>query len=144
VNYINFFFEETNIFEFPEEIIKDQILKIISDVSKYCGEISVIFCKDEYLLNLNKKFLKHDYYTDIITFNYSEGDHIGGDLFISVERVLDNAVKFEVSFIYELARVIFHGVLHLIGYGDNTDEEKFKMRKMEDRYLNGAKLLIVD
>lgn len=144
MNYVNFFFEGTEVFEFPENIIKEQIFNILGDDSKTCGEISVIFCNDNFLLELNRKYLQHDYYTDIITFDYSEGDHIGGDLFISVERVNENAGKFNVFFIYELARVIFHGVLHLIGYDDNNSDNKAKMRQMEDNYLKSAQLKVDD
>jgi rRNA maturation RNase YbeY len=141
VNYINFFFEETEVFDFPEETIKGQISKIIDDGSDSIGKIGVIFCRDEYLLELNKKYLNHDYYTDIITFNYSEGNFIAGDLYISVDRVKENSEKYKVPFIYELARVIFHGILHLIGYNDSNTEDKVIMRQKEDHYLKCAELL---
>ncbi len=144
MNHVNFFFEGTGVFDIPESIINEQVIKILSDHSKTCGEIVVIFCNDEYLLELNRRYLQHDYYTDIITFNYSEGKHIVGDLFISVERVMENAAGFDVSFLCELARVIFHGVLHLIGYDDNTNDEKAIMRQKEDHYLKGSQLKLTD
>ncbi len=140
MNYINFFFEETELFDFPEELIKNRIFNIIRDISKSLGEISIIFCSDEYLIKLNEKYLNHDYYTDIIAFNYGEDDSISGDLFISVDRVRENAVKFKVPFINEITRVVFHGVLHLTGFEDNNPEEKRIMRSREDHYLDGLDL----
>lgn len=99
------------------------------------GEINIIACSDEYLLTINKKFLSKDYYTDIITFNYSEGKRISGDLFISIERIKENAEKLLVDEENELNRVIVHGVLHLCGYLDSNYEEQKLMRKKEDFYL---------
>jgi len=85
---------------------------------------------------MNRKYLEHDYYTDIITFDYVEGDIISGDLFISVDRVKENAAKFETTFLNELVRVIFHGVLHLAGYKDKTTSDEQLMRKKENFYLS--------
>lgn len=99
------------------------------------GNLNIIFCSDKYLLEINNKYLKHDYYTDIITFDYSNERIKSGDLFISVDRVNDNANKFCVSFKKELDRVIIHGVLHLLNYNDKTKEEKVIMRSMENKYL---------
>jgi len=98
-------------------------------------EINVIFCTDEYLLALNEKFLKHDYYTDIITFDNSQGNLITGELYISLDRVKENAVKFNVKVEIELYRVIIHGVLHLAGYKDKSSLEKKLMTEKEDYYL---------
>lgn len=99
------------------------------------GDISVILCSDEYLLSVNKQFLKHDYYTDIITFNYCEGDRVSGDLFISVDSVRENAKTYGASFLEELHRVLIHGVLHLLGYDDHTEAEKVIMKERENLSL---------
>jgi len=100
-------------------------------------ELHIIFCSDNYLLNINKLYLKHAFLTDIITFNYAEKPGvISGDLFISIDRVKENARLFNTTIIKELHRVIFHGVLHLIGYNDKTDREKKEIRKKEDLWLS--------
>jgi rRNA maturation RNase YbeY len=98
-------------------------------------ELSVIFCSDEYLLEMNKKYLNHDYFTDVITFDNSEENTFSGDIFISIDRVIDNAGTFGQLFINELHRVIIHGVLHLSGYDDATEQEQKSMRSKEDYYL---------
>jgi len=100
------------------------------------GEVNVIFCSDAFLLDLNQRYLQHHTLTDIITFP-NEGDSISGDLFISVDRVMENAATFGVSFHQELCRVMVHGVLHLCGYDDGTVEQKEDMRAREDHYLAG-------
>lgn len=100
-----------------------------------CGDLSFIFCSDDYLLKINREYLDHDYYTDIITFNYVEGKVISGDIFISVDRVRDNARQFDVSFENELNRVIIHGVLHLIGFDDKDESLQQVMRNKENEYL---------
>lgn len=97
--------------------------------------INYIFCTDKALLEINKQFLKHDFYTDIITFDLSESDEIAAEIYISVDRVRDNASLLGVSFKSELHRVIFHGALHLCGYGDKTKGQKAEMRVKEDYYL---------
>lgn len=107
----------------------------IAEEGKKRGEISIIFCSDAYLLAINKKHLNHDYFTDIITFDYDEGDVVSGDLFISVNTVRVNASEFNVTFEQELHRVIIHGVLHLCGYKDKTDPEAKLMRAKENHYL---------
>ena len=99
-------------------------------------EINVIFCSDAYLLEMNKKHLNHNYFTDIITFDYCIDNQVFGDLFISIERVAENAEQHEVVFTMELERVLAHGVLHLLGYGDKTPEEKKLMTSKEDFYLS--------
>lgn len=99
------------------------------------GEINVVFCSDESLLQMNEQYLKHNYYTDIITFEYSSRP-VSGDLFISVDRINENAVKFGVSVSDEALRVIIHGVLHLCGYSDHLPVHKNRMREKEDYYLN--------
>lgn len=102
---------------------------------KRVGDISVILCSDEYLLSVNRQFLNHDYYTDIITFDYCEGSKISGDLFISIDTVKENARTYGAEFLQELHRVMIHGVLHLIGYNDHTEEEKREMKEREDLSL---------
>ena len=116
-------------------ILKQWIKAIVENNKKEVGEISYIFCSDEQLLEINKEFLNHDYYTDIITFDYSETDVVSGDLFISIERIKDNAQTLNTSYQEELHRVIIHGVLHLLGYKDKTEEESENMRKLEDECL---------
>ncbi len=114
--------------------IKDWLLKPFSDHQKTIDNIDVIFCTDDYLLEINKTHLDHDYYTDIITFPLQD-DPIEANVFISIERVKENAELYKVSFDEELHRVMIHGMLHLCGYGDKTDTEKSQMRSQEDHYL---------
>jgi rRNA maturation RNase YbeY len=99
------------------------------------GEIAVIFCSDDHLLAMNRQHLGHDYYTDIITFDYTESRVVSGDLFISVDTVRRNAQEYGIPFLQELHRVIVHGVLHLCGYKDKTPAEARQMRAKEDFYL---------
>ena len=103
---------------------------------KRLGDISIIFCSDNYILDVNLKYLNHDYFTDIITFDYCDKDILSGDLFISVDSVRENAIFFEVDFEEELRRVIVHGLLHLIGYDDHTEEEQKIMREKENYYIS--------
>lgn len=133
---INFFFEDVRPFKQKKKPIKKYVKSLILNELYVLGELSVIFCSDRYLLNINKQYLNHDYYTDIVTFNYVEDSVISGDLFISLDRVRENAETFETKFVVELYRVVFHGVLHLIGYNDKTDAEKMQMRQKEDYYLS--------
>jgi len=112
------------------------IINSMVNESKRVGELSFIFCTDEYLLEKNIQFLDHDAYTDIITFDYCELDIISGDVFVSVERVTENANAFGVDFEDELDRVLIHGVLHLAGYQDKSKEEVNTMREKEDFYLS--------
>ncbi|NOY37001.1 MAG: rRNA maturation RNase YbeY [Chlorobi bacterium] len=118
---------------------KNQIknwLKITIVEEGFCvGNLNIIFVTDDELMEINKKFLEHDYYTDIITFNYKEKKKISGDLFISIERVMENAIKFKSSVTNEFLRVIIHGVLHIIGYNDKTYNEKKEIRNKENFYL---------
>ena len=99
------------------------------------GDINLIFCSDEALLKMNIDFLQHDYYTDIITFDYCEDGVVSGDLFISIDRVVDNSVELNTSYDSELKRVCVHGVLHLCGYKDKSDADEKEMRLKEDFYL---------
>ena len=100
------------------------------------GDVNVIFCSDPYLLGINRQYLGHDYYTDIITFDYCEGDLLSGDLFISVDTVRANAQTYGTSFLEELSRVMIHGLLHLVGYDDHSEAEIRQMRSKEDEYLS--------
>lgn len=109
---------------------------IIESENKEPGEINYIFCDDDYLLNLNKEYLNHDTLTDIISFDYTIGDLISGDIFISIERVRDNAKDYEVSFNEELLRVLAHGVLHYCGYKDKTEQDTLLMRTKEQEKIN--------
>ena len=112
------------------------IVNSILNEDKKAGVLNFIFCTDEYLLEKNIHFLNHDNFTDIITFDYCDGVIINGDIFISTERVAENANSFGVCFEDELDRVLIHGVLHLVGYHDKTKEEANTMRKKEDFYLS--------
>ena len=117
-------------------IISDWIHKVISNEGFETGEINFIFCDDDYLLNLNLAFLDHDTLTDIISFDYTMGNLISGDVYISIPRVMENASIFNTSFQNELHRVIIHGILHYCGYKDKSEDEKLIMRSKEDEYLN--------
>ncbi len=108
----------------------------ISKELKTTGDISYIFCSDDYLHKINLKYLNHDTFTDIITFNYCEKNLISGDIFISVDRVKENAISFNTTFQNELHRVMIHGVLHLIGFDDKDEEDQLTMRAKEDFYLS--------
>ena len=114
---------------------KRWIKKIASEYGKKIGDIHYIFCNDERILEINNQYLAHDYYTDIITFDYSEKEVISGDMFISLDTVRSNSEKFGTAYEEELYRVIIHGVLHLCGVNDVTKEEEKRMREAEDRAL---------
>jgi rRNA maturation RNase YbeY len=118
-----------------KKIISAWISEVIHQEQKKCGTINIIFCSNDYLLKINEKYLKHHYYTDVITFPYNEGDVLSGDIFISVEQVVINAERFKASFLEELLRVIIHGILHLMGYNDETDNERLNMHVLEDEAL---------
>ena len=118
-----------------EKDTQDWIVKCIEKDSFELGEINYIFCDDAYLHKMNVEFLQHDTLTDIISFDYTMGKEIGGDIFISIERVKENANDFKVTFEQELQRVLIHGVLHYMGYKDKTEEDKQKMRSKEDACL---------
>jgi rRNA maturation RNase YbeY len=119
--------------------LRKWISDAISNEGKIVGDINYIYCSDEYLLELNRSSLNHDYYTDIITFDYVEEEVISGDLFISIDRVKENANENNVTFEIELSRVMIHGVMHLCGYGDKTEKEEKTMRCKEDFYLQRQK-----
>ena len=131
---VEIYFEETEILDLNSEFFVLWLSKVCFEENQELGDLSFIFCSDDYLLVVNKEHLNHDYYTDVITFDYTD-EVVSGDLFISIDRVKENASNNSVSFMNELYRVIVHGVLHLLGYGDKEDEEKIIMRALEDKYL---------
>lgn len=118
-----------------KRLVSAWVSSVVLKHKKTLGDICVVSCSDEYLLTVNIEHLGHDYYTDIITFDYSEGNEISGDLLISFERVKENAKNHGVGFQEELRRVIIHGVLHLVGYKDKTDKEVLEMREKENEAL---------
>jgi len=131
---VSFHFEEVE-FELPDETkLTEWLLGVAESEDQEFVEVSYIFCSDERLREMNVEFLDHDYYTDVITFPYAE-DAIHGDVFISSERVADNAQTLGVPFEHELCRVLVHGVLHLAGYLDKTEAAERVMREREDFYL---------
>ncbi|CAM2804147.1 rRNA maturation RNase YbeY [Chryseobacterium flavum] len=131
---IQFFYE--NLPETVSEDYKKWLEDIILSEGKKQGEINYIFCDDEYLLQINRDYLQHDYYTDIITFDYVKGKTISGEIFVSLQRISDNASTLSRDYEEELRRVLAHGILHLAGYKDKTEEEEKEMRRMEDLYLD--------
>lgn len=134
-NMIQFFFEDIDKIEIQPNL-SNRLENIILSEGKKPGEINYIFCDDEYLLQVNREYLKHDYYTDVITFDYVKGKTISGDIFVSLPRIFDNAQTLSKDFESEFFRVLAHGLLHLCGYMDKTDEEIAEMRSKEDYYLN--------
>ena len=135
-----FFHNEDVDFPFHQKNKKKRWLKdVIEHLDFKLGNISVIFCSDDYLLSLNKKHLNHNYYTDVITFNYCSNKTISGDIFVSVDRVRAFSIDTNTPFLSEINRVIVHGVLHLCGFDDKKPDEILKMRKLEDLYLTKLK-----
>lgn len=133
---ISYFLEDTN-FKFNTRRRTSRWLKSVAEIeNRSIGEINIIFCSDPYILDLNIKSLNHHFFTDIITFDYCEGDILSGDLYISVDTVRANAEFYNTDFDNELYRVIIHGLLHLIGYDDHSDEDIAVMRSKEDFCLN--------
>lgn len=133
---INFYFEEVPRFRLKQPFVRQVFREIALLEGSSVGAISVIFCPDDYLLTMNKSFLKHNYLTDIITFDNSEEGVIAGELYISVDRVKENAFKYSVRMKHEIMRVMIHGVLHLLGYHDKTRDERKVMRAKENHYLS--------
>lgn len=132
---INFVVEDRK-FSFKKALLKSYLKDLVISEGKKCGDISIVLCSDEYLLNVNNEYLKHDFYTDIITFDYSEGLLISGDLMISIDRICENASTNKVESLVEFYRVCFHGVLHLCGFKDKTKADKELMTSKENFYLN--------
>ena len=120
----------------PSAYLKNWLTETANREGKSIGEINYILCDDTYLLNINQEYLNHDTLTDIITFDYCEGSTLNSDIYISVERVEDNANSLRNNFLDEFERVCVHGILHLSGYKDKSDEEALLMRQKEDFYLN--------
>lgn len=118
-----------------EEQFSNWISRVIVSENKKEGDINYIFCDDDYLLDINQQYLNHDTLTDIISFDYSVGNELHGDVFVSIERVRENATDFEVSFEEELKRVLVHGVLHYCGYKDKTEQDEQLMRQKEDEKI---------
>jgi len=137
MNNIEFHFEDIVIPDFNPEFFRLWITEVTKEHTKQIGELNYIFCSDEYILGVNKEHLNHDYYTDIITFNYNVGDAISGDVFISYDTIKTNAIEFSNGSIKdELERVVIHGVLHLIGFNDKTGLDQEEMTKQEDLALS--------
>ena len=132
---ISFFCEQTEMPAIQKTLVRNLIKQVAATHGKRVGEISYIFCDDEKILEVNRQYLQHDYYTDIITFDYTEGDKIAGDLFISLDTVRSNAELFKQDYETELHRVIVHGVLHLCGINDKGPGEREIMEKCENEAL---------
>ena len=132
-----YFFQDTS-FSFKQRRLNNLWLKTVAgSEAKTLGQVNIIFCSDNYILDVNQKYLSHDYFTDVITFDYCEGNTLSGDIFISVDSVRENAIEYgAASFEEELNRVIVHGLLHLIGYDDKTTSQQKVMRSKEDYYLD--------
>lgn len=123
-------------FELPGDNQLIQLAHLMIRLEKMvAGDVNIIFTDNQEILELNRKYLNHDYYTDVIAFHYGPGREVEGDVFISLDKVAENAREYGVTFKDELLRVSIHGLLHLMGYTDNTDAEKLSMRKLEDRYI---------
>jgi len=132
---VEIFYEDLKPLSFSAEFYEKWLTDVCVAEEKNLGDLTLIFSSDSYLLKINQDYLNHDYYTDIITFDYCEED-ITGDLFISLERVVENAKNHNVSSENERNRIVVHGLLHLIGYGDKTPEESKLMRELEEKYLS--------
>lgn len=133
---IQYFNEDVSFPKLLKRKCNNWVKEVIASEGKRTGDISFIFCSDNYLLEVNRKYLNHDYFTDIITFDYVESDIVNGDIFISTDRVMENAGAFKTTFENELNRILIHGVLHLLGYKDKTKNDKSEMTEKENFYLN--------
>ena len=133
---ISYYFEDTD-FIFKGKTLNNRWLRLVAESEiRRIGDISIIFCSDNYILDVNQQYLQHDYFTDIITFDYCEGDKLSGDLFISVDSVRENALEYGAEFTEVLNRVIVHGILPRIGYDDQHDDDLAMMRNKENYYLS--------
>jgi len=131
-----FFYREDTKFDLkPKMKFKRWIRGVVGEEKSKTGDLTFVFCSDNYLLQINNQYLSHDYFTDVITFDYTEEDRVSGDIFISIDRVKDNAKNLKIPFQEELHRVIIHGVLHLLGYKDKTTDEIKVMRRKENYYI---------
>ena len=139
---VTYHFEDTD-FQFKNRKFNNMWLKmVIESEIKKLGQVAIVFCSDNYILDINQRYLQHDYFTDIITFDYCDNNLISGDLFISVDSVKENSLFYGVDFETELNRVMVHGILHLIGYDDHTEEDIKVMREKENYYLEMRSKLI--
>lgn len=132
---VKYFNEDVPFPKLKKRIISNWIKETIIYEGKKIGDISFIFCSDSYLLDVNNKYLNHDFFTDIITFDYVENNVINGDIFISIDRVTENAIKFSKTLENELCRIMIHGILHLLGYKDKNRSDKKLMIEKEDYFL---------
>lgn len=132
---IRFSVQDISFGDYDEDRLRRWIAEVVMRRGKQVGNINYLFCSDEYLLSINQQFLNHDTYTDIITFDYVHGSLISGDILISIERVEENSLLYDASIEKELRRVVIHGVLHLLGQGDKTEEEAKQMRALEAEAL---------
>ncbi len=132
---VNFEAENIDLPKIKKRETTDWIKSIAKSYGKETGEISYLFCTDEKILEVNRQYLQHDFYTDIITFDYSEGDRISGDIFISLDTVLSNSIQYNTGFEEELYRVIIHGILHLCGLNDKSETEYRQMKEAEEKAL---------
>ncbi len=132
---IDFSSENVKIPDFIDESVAEWITKIINEYSRITGDINYLFCDDSYILEVNKRYLNHNYFTDIVTFDYCKSNIISGDLIISIDTVKTNSLLYNTTFTEELLRVIIHGILHLVGFKDHTDDEKKQMRELENKAL---------
>ena len=133
---VSYFYENTS-YLFKGKVKNNYWLRTVAESEiRRLGDLNIIFCSDNYILGINQQYLGHDYFTDIITFDYCKGDKLSGDLFISVDSVRENAMEFNQTFERELDRVMVHGILHLIGYDDHTKVQQKEMRAKEDYYLS--------
>lgn len=139
---VNYFYESTTFRLKGKTIITSWISEIITKEKKKAGNICIIFCSDDYLLNINKKFLKRNSLTDVISFDYGDGITVSGDIYISTERVEENAKNNKTQFLNELYRIVAHGVLHLTGYSDKSNAEKLVMTEKENIYLRNIYKLL--
>ncbi len=130
------YFQDDIRFDLKQKMQNNRWLKMVAGSEmRRIGAVNIIFCSDNYILDVNMRYLQHDYFTDIITFDYCEKDILSGDLFISIDSVRENALFYGVPFADELDRVMVHGLLHLIGYDDHTEDQIREMRAKEDYYL---------
>ena len=136
------YYKEDIKFELKAKALNNKWLKFVAESEiRKIGDINIIFCSDNYILDVNMRYLQHDYFTDIITFDYCEKNILSGDLFISIDSVRENAVYYGTDFNEELNRVMVHGILHLIGYDDHSEEEISQMRAKENYDLELKKKL---
>jgi probable rRNA maturation factor len=135
-----YFHSEESCFQLEDEAIYRKWIKgVVTNNGKTLGNINVIFTTNDYLIKINKQFLKHNYHTDVITFDYNDENVVSGDIFVSVDQVRKNSRKFDVGFIDELSRVTIHGVLHLLGFNDESYSEIERMKSMENASLEWLK-----